>query len=81
MRLTLSPARKLYGLSSLQVIRQALVQREEQDSKIEQRWQAQLKEESVARSNLNTVLAVFVAKVSACIDIYIYMLDAYMTLN
>ena len=60
---------KMYGLASLQVIRQALVQREEQDSKIEQRWQAQLKEESVPRSNLKTVLAVFCAKVSACIDI------------
>lgn len=32
-----------------EVIRQALVQREEQDSKIEQRWQAQLKEESSLR--------------------------------
>jgi len=32
-----------------EVIRQALVQREEQDSKIEQRWQTQLKEESSLR--------------------------------
>lgn len=32
-----------------EVIRQALMQREEQDSKIEQRWQGQLKEESSLR--------------------------------
>lgn len=61
----------MYGLASLQVIRQALVQREEQDSKIEQRWQTQLKEESVPRSNLK-FLQSFVPKflhalISSCI--------------
>lgn len=35
----------------LEVIRQALVQREEQDSKLEQRWHSQLKEESVPCNN------------------------------